>query len=64
MWASYFSVLPIGEYPRKLCDIAQLGLKVIFDWCRKVGFNFNSAKTVVVPFTNRYKLKKMGVTCE
>jgi len=29
------------------------------DWCSEVGPNLNPAKTVIVPFTRRYKLQRL-----
>jgi len=29
------------------------------DWCNDVGLNLNPAKTVIVPFTRRYKLQRL-----
>jgi len=28
-------------------------------WCKEVGLSLNPSRTVIVPFTNRYKLHKM-----
>lgn len=40
--------------------MVQLGLKITHEWYNEVGRNLNPAKTVVVPFTESYKLKRMG----
>jgi len=29
------------------------------DWCNEVGLNVNPTKTVIVPFTRRYKLQRL-----
>jgi len=29
------------------------------EWCKKVCLSLNPSKTVIVPFTNRYKLQRM-----
>jgi len=47
-----------GKYEETL-RIIQLGLRIMYDWCNEVGLNLNPAKTVIVPFTRRYKLQRL-----
>lgn len=44
---------------KKYLVIVQLELKIIHDWCKEVDLKLNSAQTVVVQFTKRYKVKGM-----
>jgi len=58
-YADDIVIIARGRFEETLCDIIQLGLRMTSDWCNEVGLNLNPAKTVIVPFTRRYKLQKL-----
>jgi len=58
-YADDIVIIARGKYEETLCDIIQLGLNMTSGWCKEVGLSLNPSKTVIVPFTNRYKLQIM-----
>jgi len=58
-YADDIVIIARGKFEETLCDIIQLGLKMTSDWCNEVGLNLNPTKTVIVPFTRRYKLQRL-----
>jgi len=58
-YADDIGIIARGKYEETLCDIIQLGLNMTSEWCKEVGLSLNPRKTVIVPFTNRYKLERM-----
>jgi len=58
-YADDIGIIARGKYEETLCDIIQLGLNMTSEWCKEVGLSLNPRNTVIVPFTNRYKLQRM-----